>query len=276
MRYVLDFRERETGGAVVPGKLSTTSGLQGPNAELELKREPRVVFLLHGFNVDRSSGHAGLLRLANHLPSAQDEGVVATLWPGDHWVGPLSYSFEGRDADDTADYLSRFIADILDVSTPVSFVSHSLGARVVMGAVERLEARGRPVDQVCLMAPAIDDFSLASTEDYREAVETTSRVAVLASREDTVLKWAYPAGDLLQAFVFFWRESYGLALGYHGPKPDPDDGAVPARVAHEQIPDERQSGHGDYVPEVDPTAEQLSAAAYADGVISGQSSPSYP
>jgi len=97
-------------------------------------------------------------------------------------------------------------------------------------------------------------------------------LAVLASKKDKVLRFAYPVGDLLQAFVFFWKGEIGLALGYHGPKPIGKH-SVPGQVHHVQIPDGRESDHGDYIPGNSPNGEQLSAARFADEVLQGAITP---
>lgn len=126
------------------------------------------------------------------------------------------------------------------------------------------------------MAPAVDDFSLADVHDYRHAVEEATCVAVLHSTPDKVLRWAYPAGDLLQAFVFFGRDTAGLALGYHGPRPaDSNPRHVPTNVLDEAI-GQRGAGHGDYLPDDLPNGKQVSAAAYADALVAGAPQPSYP
>lgn len=277
MNFLLDFRERSQGGAVVPGCLfKLPERITGSAAIGLLQSAARITFLLHGFNVDRQDGEAGLLRLASHLPSVQAGAVVAVLWPGDHKVGAVSFPFENRDADDTAVEFARFIEINIRSDTPLSFATHSLGARVAMGALSRLRDKGYSAEQVCLMAAAIDDFSLASPDDYRLAVEGVGRVAVLSSVEDEVLRYAYPVADILQSFFFFWRESFGLALGYHGPRPA-DDGAspVPSNVLDEAAPEHRNSDHGDYIPAPVPNPEQLSAARFADEVLAGQPNPRY-
>lgn len=281
MPYLLDFRVRDTGGAVVPGFLSEPDGGRaGPRAEEDLAHEPALVFLLHGFNVSRPAGRKQLLALADLLPSAAGEtapALVATLWPGDHWTGPLSYPFEGRDADDSATELARFIERVVPSGTPLSFVAHSLGSRVVMEALTRLLGSGYPVEQVCLMAAAIDDFSLAAPPDYNRATVAGRRVAVLSSRRDRVLQLAYPVGDLLQAFFFFRRDQAGLALGYHGPRPHKASRTgVPGNVLHHPIPKKRRAGHFDYLPDTPPNDEQRSAARFADDVLAGRPAPAYP
>lgn len=284
MIYQLEFRTDDTGGPVAPGQLKVMpSGPAGSAATALLALEPRITFLVHGFNVNREKGQEGLGNLARFLDSALGAAVVSVLWPGDHWIGPLSYPFEGRDADDTAAMFARFVEDVVRPGIPLSFVTHSLGARVAMETIKALPADAYPIDQVCLMAPAIDDFSLASLNDYRAQVERSGRVAVLSSKEDEVLRFAYPAGDLLQAFIY-WDDIAGAALGYRGPKPHDPGGPVPDKVLHEAIDAARNSDHEDYVPEFSPGGadllkkrhrNQISAAEFADKVIARRPDPDY-
>jgi hypothetical protein len=268
MTYVLDFREANFGGAVVPGRL--TEGSLG-----RLQQTGDVTFLLHGFNVDRATGRDRLKRLAGLLTGQQHHALVATLWPGDHWSGALSYSFEARDADDTALELAKFIYFNLRRNTRLSFLTHSLGARVVLQVAKLLRPHGFPFQQVCLMAAAMDDFSLGYPAHFRDAVGNTQRVAVLASRSDFVLKLAYPAGDLFQSWWNFGEESWGLALGYHGPRVR-DGHTTPARVLHHQIPDIRRAGHSDYLPDPIPNPNQRAAVQFCADILSGRPVPRYP
>jgi esterase/lipase superfamily enzyme len=277
MIYTLDFRMANTGGAVVPGKVIPGAGL---GTEFQLRTEPRITFLLHGYNVNRENGRASLHRLAARLSASQNEAVVAVLWPGDHWTRAASYSFEGRDADDSAKALAEYVKTYIPKHTELSFVSHSLGARVAMETVKRLGAYR--IRQIALMAPAIDDSSLANPSVYFAAASGADRVAVLASRKDKILKYAYPAGDALQAFVFFWNDVVDLALGYHGPRKSKSY-AVPAKVYAEQIPDARGADHGHYIPgdpaydvPDDPAvANRISAAQFADAILRGEANPKY-
>jgi hypothetical protein len=235
-------------------------------AWVDLAAEPHLTFLIHGYNTSRQKGRRQLLDFAALLPSQQEGALVAVLWPGDHWVGPLSYSFEGRDADETARQLAGFIELHVAASTPLSFVGYSLGCRVALEAGKRLLG-AYEVRQVCLLAAAVDDFSLASPHDYRRTTVASDRVAVLHSRHDLVLKLAYPAGDLLQAFLFF-RDVTGFALGYGGPKPH-SGRRVPGNVV------DRRSrlghGHFDYMPSAGGANDkQRRAAELTDGVLSGR------
>lgn len=278
MIYFLDFRGRNTGGPVLPGRLvAGPAGPAGPpGTEDALRLETRIVFLVHGFNVDRQDGQAKLANLAAALSKSAQSALVAVTWPGDSWANAASYPLEGNDADDTARELCRFIDRVVSEGTQLSFASHSLGARVVMETLKRLPPGRFAVSQVCVMAAAIDDFSLAWRKAYRLPVENSGRVSVLASRKDKVLRYAYPAGDILQSFFFFWKDIGGLALGFHGPR-GTDGLTVPTNVLHEQIPDARGADHGDYlVANVQQqNAKHQAAARFADAALAGEPKPTY-
>ncbi len=267
MQLELDFRSSSISGAVVPGRLTRGSRDQ-------IRWTQHVVFLIHGFNLNRSEGRDAMDRLAQSLPSVQNAALVSVLWPGDHWTGAISYSFEGRDADDTGAQLARYIVRTLRSSTRISFVTHSLGARVALEAIKQMSRYGFYADQVCMMAAAIDDFSVSIPNDYKLAVDKSKRVAVLASRRDSVLKYAYPAGDLFQSFVFWRDDDFGKALGFHGPR-SRDNYPVPRNVFHAQISDFRNAGHSDYIPANPPNRNQRSATDFCDQVLSGSQFPVY-
>jgi len=174
--------------------------------------------------------------------------MLATLWPGDGLAKALTYPFEGRDADDTADALFRWITLHIDASARISFVAHSLGSRVAMNAAQQLARHriGPSVDRICLMAPAIDNDCLGrnGTTCYRDATLAADRLAVLASEEDLVLHYAYPLGDLAQTILY--GERWGKALGRTGPTET--DPAVAAKI--EAVPKSKRASdidHGDYL-----------------------------
>ena len=268
MIYFLDFRGRNQGGPVLPGRIVIPAGADATATEEALRRESRVVFLTHGFNVNRDSGQAQLHDFAAALPRAAGAALVVVTWPGDSWAGAAGYSFEGNDADDSGAELARFIDRVLRAGAELGFVSHSLGARVVMETIKRLDAARWPVTQVCVMAPAIDDTSVSTPRVYRNAVEDSQRVAVLASEGDRVLRWAYPAGDLLQAFVFFWKDVSGAALGLHGARAD-GRWSVPENLLARVVPRGDGVDHGDYLFAGAPSDKQRRAAAFADAVLAG-------
>lgn len=276
MRFLLDLRLADRGGPVRSrGHLiRDPDGPEGTAAEDRLRGASSVIFLLHGFNVTRPNGARSLRRLAELLPGAEGRALVGVLWPGDSWARAAGYSFEGRDADDSASALRRFIEDVLLSGTVVSFAAHSLGCRVALETVLHLDSRFE-VDQLALMAAAVDDYSLAWDRAYRTAMGRARRASVLAARSDDVLRLAYPVGDLLQAFLFFRREESGLALGHHGPRPHRRSrGTVPANVKHLQI-DGLGVNHGDYLPGRSTNDKQRATARWCDEVLAGSLDPRY-
>lgn len=268
--FVLDLRSADVDGAVVPARLTSAT----PTMDV-LQQCQEVVFLVHGFNVDRSSGSAALQKMAALLPAIGDGAAVAVLWPGDSKLGPISYPFETNNADDSAVELAKFINDNLPQRPKISLIAHSLGSRVVMQTVQQLKTMGVAVDQVCLMAAAIDNDSL--TSDYRGPTQYASRVAVLYSPCDNVLKAAYPAGNVLSAFLH-WTATSNAALGFTGPKgASGPDGSTPSDVQGTGIPTGDKVDHGDYVPNAaGPTSDkQLAAARYANLVLTGTAQLNY-
>jgi hypothetical protein len=255
--FILDLRERASGGAVKSGSLY----LWLDNAEVPwdgnlpdfttLTRGTRVVVLLHGYNVDRAEGRTSLTRYMAFLEKKGITGpMLSVLWPGDGWAKALTYPFEGRDADDSADALFRWLCNFVDPTARVAFVAHSLGCRVAMQTSKQLSVRtgaaGPALDRVCLMAGAIDNDSLGKAAKFcfREGTLASEHVAVLASLDDEVLRYAYPLGDLAQTILF--GERYGRALGRTGP--DERDTAVTAKIGPAlQAGVNDNVDHGDYL-----------------------------
>lgn len=262
--FVLDFRSNASGGGVVPGHLYS----QGAGFEA-LQQYRSVTFLIHGFNVDRQTGTAELAALAASLPTTSNEAAIAVLWPGDSCIGPLCYPFATTKADDTGLELVKFIRDVLIQTPQLSFVAHSLGCRVAMEALRHLWIRNVPVEQVCLMAAAIDNDSLANRRYYQDATRYANRVAVLYSPSDRVLEFAYPIGNLVSAFLH-WAKTTDAALGFTGPRARQGE-STPRTVAAVGIPAAAGVDHGDYLPEASgsPSRKQMAAATFANAVLCG-------
>jgi hypothetical protein len=236
-----------------------------------LQQSTDVAFLVHGFNVNRQDGTVELRTFGDNLPDLGQGAAVAVLWPGDSIIGPLSYPFETNKADDSAVELAKFIDDFLPQRPRISFVGHSLGCRVVMETVRELWFKDIPVAQVCLMAAAIDNDSLASAANYHDAAQYAARVGVLYSPSDHVLEFAYPLGNLLSAFLHWSRTTDG-ALGYTGPRTSTSpSGDVPAGVQGVGVPEGDSVDHGDYLPAASGllNSKQRAAARFANAMLAG-------
>lgn len=248
MTYFLNFRSSAVGGAIVdePYVLTgdgaphdvriTETSWTLPESAVAGKE---ILFATHGFNVSYREGLEVLAQLELDLQLPSSFTFVGILWPGDWWIPAINYPSEADDAVTCGQRVARFANRHLRAARAISFVSHSLGGRLVLEATRALERRAH---EVCVLAAAVDDDCLA-TEQYADVRRNAERVSVLASRKDVVLGTAYPIGDFLSDLL--WRDNdspWRAALGYHGPRPAGLD-----HVAHGQIADQAGYGHGDYL-----------------------------
>lgn len=252
MTLYLSFRSQSVGGGVVDPRIFEGSGnaatpaltLVAPETIASRIAGKNVLFAAHGFNVSLENGARSLGRLEPLLNLGTSDLFFGVLWPGDFWLPVINYPFEGSDAIECGKRLARFCKARLKRAASFSFISHSLGARLVLEAVKQLD---RPARAVCLAAAAIDRDCL--TREYAAAFANASRISILASHSDRVLQLAFPAGDL---FGGLWRDDndvFRAALGYDGPL-----AAIGATQPPWQINDDADYGHGDYLPPSDPTA----------------------
>lgn len=295
MIYKLTFRGNGDHGPVMPGLLTRRDKAESILISKALHGFESVTFLVHGFNVEKQEGETSLAQLSTLLHSSVKDAIVFTLWPGDSPIGPLSYPFtEGNQANDTAIELHRSIQNHVAPGAQLNFVAHSLGCRVVLETINNLHKTGSSrtnnykVNQVCLMAAAVDDDCMSIPYKYKAAVTKAKRVVVLSSVKDNVLKFIYPAGDLLQSFIYFWKETFGLALGYHGPvnyheetgfgdeeEDETIEHSFPKNVVSIPIPKDLDVDHGDYLPSPQMSKKQAQATQLANAVITGEEKIEY-
>jgi hypothetical protein len=253
----------------------TDADPRSPDACYQALREAQqVVFLIHGFNVAWPSGRDSLAALGKAIGDSFTGLMIAVTWPGDSGLGPLGYPFEGRDADDTGQFLSEIITANVSDGAELSFVTHSLGARVALECCKRLDSSRWLLREVCLTAPAVDDTCLNAGELYFPVATAARRTTVLASAKDTVLTWAYPAGDLVQGWLFRWKDKAGRALGRRGPR-NANGRLTSPKVRHEQIPDAARVDHGDYVTSGVPSNKHTRTAAFVAEVVDGSAAPAW-
>lgn len=246
MSYFLSFRTQNVGGAVVDPMLLQGDGSATPLALsiIPAARVPAVVagknllFGTHGFNVSMQKGAVQLGTLDRYLALAPPDLFIGMLWPGDAWLPVVDYPFEGDVALDCGRRLAAFCATACQGARSFSFVSHSLGARLVLEAVADLECQAQ---SVCVTAAAINRDCL--TTEYADAAANAARIAVLASHKDRVLKIAFRLGDPIADLLHDDHSPFQPALGYGGPPTPP-----PPRVTPSQIADAAGYDHGDYLP----------------------------
>jgi hypothetical protein len=232
------------------GDLPDPAMWEVPLAELVQKTAGRhVLFLTHGFNVSYAEGARSLARLAGALPFGDQVMIVPVLWPGDFYVPAVNYPAASVGAIGAGQALGDLCNAWLAKATTLSFVSHSLGARVVLEAVGRL--KGRRARMLCVTAGAVNDDCL--TTEYADAVTNAEHVYTVASAKDRVLQLAYPVGDLIGQIFTPDHGLYQEALGRHGPSP-----AAP--VYPQQIPCDQDYDHGNYLPSSKPNVPPPASA----------------
>jgi pimeloyl-ACP methyl ester carboxylesterase len=199
---ILKLRERDEGG----GLLADLQQIPLP----ELAARPEMIVLVHGFN--NHYGEAATAYLGFRTRQQERDAVSAAdlesllgdaFWPGDAAWGIadkadfLVYSSAVGTATEAAEILARHLS-AMPALRQVNFIGHSLGCRVVLETVRILASGGGPrVGNVCLMAAAVPLFKVIRGGTLEPAMDHADQVLVLYSEADTVLKWAFPAGQTL-------------------------------------------------------------------------------
>ncbi len=180
----------------------------------------------------------------NLLTLDEDTFFIGILWPGDsRWVPVVDYPFEGDEAITSGQLLAPFLNKYFAVAISLSFASHSLGARMVLETIRKMD---RSVRRLTLMAGAIDDNCLI--DEYRDVAAKVEEISILASRSDYVLKLAFPIGNPLAGIITRGHPYWQGALGYEGP-----DSPYPNNLRSGwQILDDWDYSHGDYLGGIPP------------------------
>jgi len=240
--FFLSTRSIPVGGGLGPlSILDETNTLRTPADLTTAIRGRDVLFVTHGFNVDQTGGLQSLSNWARLL-NIGSVVIIGILWPGDaRWIHVVDYPVEGNEAIASGNALAAFLNTNFTGALSLSFASHSLGARVVLQTISRLN---RGVRRLFLMAGAIDNTCL--TSEYAAAAQKVQTISVLASRSDDVLKWAFPAGNFVSGLFSRGEPYIHEAIGREGPA---DPWPSPNNIHVDwQIPDSWNYGHGSYLP----------------------------
>jgi hypothetical protein len=250
MTNFLDVRALSGGGGLSDKVQLKTATPQGGYEDLAGKDfasfiyGQNVLIATHGFNVNRSDGIAHLSYWQTLLSLPDSSVFLGLLWPGDsESLYALSYPAEPKNAIGAGDMIADFVNNNFANAASVSFASHSLGARVILQAIAGIN---RPVRRAILMAGAIGDDCL--TAEYAAVPAKVDAISVLASKQDDVLRFAFPIGDFAAEILDHTHPWWESALGRFGPTPIPANFKPPDR-----IPDSWNYGHGDYLQD-DPQA----------------------
>ena len=235
--------------SAVGGNLAAAVAIhQGAAQFLNDIRGRHVLIATHGFNVDRAAGIASLSNWERLLQLPPGTVFLGLLWPGDSiWRHGLDYPEEPRVANDAGRLVASFLDANFGGAASLSYVSHSLGARVILAAISKMHL---PVRRAILMAGAIDDDCLST--EFKAAAAKIGRISVLASRQDKVLSSAFPLGNFVAGIITEGHPWWHAALGQTGPSiPYPNNFQSPF-----MIPDNWGFEHGDYL-QLDPPAPSI-------------------
>jgi esterase/lipase superfamily enzyme len=190
----LEFRENPEKHVVLLSVRIAPAPLFLERLAARLKASPKreALLFVHGFNVTFDDAARRAAQLSYDL--GFDGPTALFSWPSQGSVLPLDYTKDQRNADLSADSLKSFLQMFTKTGadTSVHVIAHSMGNRVLAGALERLASdaatKKSPLRQVALIAPDID------AELFRRAAGniagTAERVTLYASSEDAALKVA--------------------------------------------------------------------------------------
>lgn len=193
----LSVREKARGGSVVGDAKENPPGW--------MRLRSRILILVHGYNNSLCAGCASYDHFLKRVPRGFPT-VGRFFWPGDSrpaFLSGLAYPFKIDTAIESARALAEALGRLADRSVPLEiyFVGHSLGCRVIL---EALKASGearllRHVRAVCLMAAAVPVGFLEKGGRLEGGATRVSGRLVLYSHSDGVLRWSFPAGQVLAA-----------------------------------------------------------------------------
>jgi hypothetical protein len=242
MDWFLDLRAWGRGGPVGSLKVSDGTKFYADASGLLNDIRGRDVFLMaHGYHVDRQHGTQSLTQWKSKLKIDAQPVFIGVLWPGD-CVLPIfiDYVWEGSEAEKSGTMLGEFVRDNFGFAASLTFASHSLGARVVLQAIQTLADSDR-VRNLILLAAAIEDDTLL--HEFNGAAKKVGRISVVYSLEDHVLQLAYPGGNLIGGLVERGDPNVKAALGRLGPSA-PWPGKI---VPNPRLPSFWKYGHTDYM-----------------------------
>jgi hypothetical protein len=242
MDWFLDLRAWGRGGPVGTLKVSDGAKFYADANDLLNDICGRDVFLMtHGYDVDREHGTQSLTQWKSKLEFGVQPVFIGVLWPGD-CVLPIfiDYVWEGSEAEKSGTMLGEFVRDNFGFAASLTFASHSLGARVVLQAIQTLADSDR-VRNLILLAAAIEDDTLL--REFKGAAKKVDRISIVYSLEDHVLQLAYPGGNLIGGLIERGDPNVKAALGRLGPSA-PWPGKI---LPNPRLPSFWNYGHTDYM-----------------------------
>ncbi|GAA3751328.1 alpha/beta hydrolase [Terriglobus aquaticus] len=256
--WFLSCRTSRIGGDV--GPVQVTDGYLTFVDGRELLEEVRgrdVLIALHGFNVHQAGAVDHFQQWQRLMTLGANALLVGGLWPGDSaWLGALEYAFAAKAAMRSGQAFGRYLNLNFQQVRSISFVSHSLGARVALRTIQELSS-AFDVRRLILMAPAVDDDCL--TGEFAKTAKRIGQVTVLGSKQDKVLRLAYPLGNPISGIFARGHPYWHAALGREGPTAYPSPNNIGPGW---RLPDDWKVDHSDYLPPESPFAPPYAPAPF--------------
>ncbi len=182
-----------------------------------IEGKSQLVFFIHGFNNDRRRAleyykdcFEALARTFGRSRRTMDEQIIFFTWPGDQFDSRLlsaaAYTFQISKAKEVAADLAQYLvahAARLDSRLELSFVAHSLGARLTLEVIRELKmlaaqrvtgSRQIELKAMVLMAAAVPVGCCESGDRFPSA--DADREVVLFSNRDKSLGAPFRLGQL--------------------------------------------------------------------------------
>ncbi|HJQ35837.1 MAG TPA: alpha/beta hydrolase [Thermoanaerobaculia bacterium] len=177
-----------------------------------LTRGTNLLLLIHGYNssvAGASESYTGWQSLQNELGGIANANVVGVYWPGSNWESVLVYLQAIGKAEQTAQRLARALhaAAAGFGVLRLSILTHSLGARVTLNLVERLQKDANPriqLERFVVMAAAFPTRFLSPGRPIRQSLDQARTPFLnLYSEADAVLHYAFPLAESIHGSGFF-------------------------------------------------------------------------
>jgi esterase/lipase superfamily enzyme len=206
---------------------------------LQRATNKHVCILVHGFNNELPEVMNAYWKITSQMVDTGVTGasgyglVIGFTWPG--FATAAGFFTAVINAKKAAPFLLESINDLRRVAHTVDIQTHSLGARVALTALR--SPNNVFVDNLLLSAAAVDSDLLEPDKDFFSSTLNCNRLFVYHTKQDGVLRAAYPLGDL--------QDGPGRALGLRGPHSKP---LTVAKTPNVYVVDcaQRVTHHGGY------------------------------
>ena len=198
-----------------------SDALDTPVSEEDFKsliQDRRLLLLIHGYRNTRADVLEAYTQIERTMRARELVGtrprayaqVIGITWPGG--IFRVTYAIAKMRANAIADSVFARLRMIASEAKAIDVMTHSLGARVILKALQNAAEDTQVVRHLFLTAAAVDDESIEEGEKFFQATRACKTVHVLHSENDPVLK---------RLFIIPLFGDSDKALGYKGPE-DPE------------------------------------------------------